>query len=211
MFSLNPRRSGNVYAIDGRERWLIHNYLKDEDADFDSVDRDWAIRAILGVGPDFQYEVLSNEDWFGRRLVADKLRDRRVFICGDAAHIWVPYAGYGMNAGIADAANLAWLLAAHLRGWAPAAILDAHEAERLPITEQVSHFAMNHAIEMAKQRRGVPDDIEADTPEAAQKRAEVGQAAYDLNVQQYCCGGLNFGYYYEGSPIIAYDGGSPRR
>ena len=209
MFSLNPRRSGNVYAIDGRERWLIHNYLKDEDADFDSVDRDWAIRTILGVGPDFQYEVLSNEDWFGRRLVADKLRDRRVFICGDAAHIWVPYAGYGMNAGIADAANLAWLLAAHLRGWAPAAILDAHEAERLPITEQVSHFAMNHAIEMAKQRRGVPDDIEADTPEAAQKRAEVGQAAYDLNVQQYCCGGLNFGYYYEGSPIIAYDGGSP--
>ena len=198
-----------MYAIDGRERWLIHNYLKDEDADFDSVDRDWAIRAILGVGPDFQYEVLSNEDWFGRRLVADKLRDRRVFICGDAAHIWVPYAGYGMNAGIADAANLAWLLTAHLRGWAPAEILDAHEAERLPITEQVSHFAMNHAIELAKQRRGVPDDIEADTPEAAQKRAEVGQAAYDLNVQQYCCGGLNFGYYYEGSPIIAYDGGSP--
>jgi hypothetical protein len=209
MFSLNPRRSGNVYAIDGRERWLIHNYLKDEDADFDSVDRDWAIRTILGVGPDFRYEVLGNEDWFGRRLVADKLRDRRVFICGDAAHIWVPYAGYGMNAGIADAANLAWLLAAHLSGWAPQAILDAHEAERLPITEQVSHFAMNHAIEMAKQRRAVPDGIEADTPEAVQKRAEVGKAAYDLNVQQYCCGGLNFGYYYDRSPIIAYDGGQP--
>jgi len=34
----------------------------------------------------------------------------------------------------------------------------------------------------------------------------VGQAAYDLNVQQYCCGGLNFGYFYDASPIIAYDG-----
>jgi 2-polyprenyl-6-methoxyphenol hydroxylase-like FAD-dependent oxidoreductase len=206
MFSLNPRRSGNVYAIDGRETWLVHNYLKDEDDDFESVPRDWAIRTILGVGEDFHYETLSKEDWFGRRLVADKLRDRRVFICGDAAHIWVPYAGYGMNAGIADAANLAWLLAAHLQGWAPETILDAHEAERLPITEQVSYFAMNHAIEMAKQRRAVPEDIEAEGAEAERKRAEVGQAAYDLNVQQYCCGGLNFGYYYDRSPIISYDG-----
>jgi hypothetical protein len=184
----------------------VHNYLKDEDADFDSVDRDWAIRTILGVDASFQYEVLSKEDWFGRRLVADKLRDRRVFICGDAAHIWVPYAGYGMNAGIADAANLAWLLAAHLNGWAPEAILDAHEAERLPITEQVSYFAMNHAIQMAKQRRAVPDDIEQPGPDAERKRRALGEAAYDLNVQQYCCGGLNFGYYYDRSPIVAYDG-----
>ena len=43
------------------------------------------------------------------RLVADRFRDRRVFVCGDAAHLWIPHAGYGMNAGIADAANLSWL------------------------------------------------------------------------------------------------------
>jgi 2-polyprenyl-6-methoxyphenol hydroxylase-like FAD-dependent oxidoreductase len=205
-FSLNPRRSGNVYAIDGRETWLIHNYVAADDENFDSVDRDWAIRAILGVGSDFQYEMLSKEDWIGRRLVADKLRDRRIFICGDAAHIWVPFAGYGMNAGIADAANLAWMLAAHLRGWASEAILDAHEAERLPITEQVSRFAMNHAIALARQRGAVPADIEASGPEGDAKRAALGKAAYDLNVQQYCCAGLNFGYYYSQSPIIAYDG-----
>jgi 2-polyprenyl-6-methoxyphenol hydroxylase-like FAD-dependent oxidoreductase len=205
-FSLNPRRSGNVYAIDGRETWLVHNYLNAGETDFDSIDRDWAIRTILGVGADFEYEVLNKEDWIGRRLVADKLRDRRAFICGDAAHIWVPFAGYGMNAGIADAANLAWLLAAHLQGWAGERILDAHEAERLPITEQVSHYAMNHAIELAKQRRAVPADIEAEGPEGDAKRAAMGKAAYELNVKQYCCGGLNFGYYYERSPIIAYDG-----
>jgi len=115
--SLNPRRSGTVYAIDGRETWLVHNYLRDDEADFDAIDRDWAIRAILGVGSDFRYEIISREDWFGRRLVADRLRDRRAFLCGDAAHIWVPYAGYGMNAGLADAANLGWLLAARLNGW----------------------------------------------------------------------------------------------
>src|SRR5690606_9022126 len=122
-FSLNPRRSGNMYAIDGRELWLIHNYLRDDEPDFDSVDRDQSIREILGVGPDFEYEVISNEDWYGRRLVADRFRDRRVFICGDASHLWVPYAGYGMNAGIADAANLAWLMAAHLKGWGTENIL----------------------------------------------------------------------------------------
>lgn len=206
MFSLNPVRSGNIYAIDGRETWLVHNYLRDDEPDFESVDRDWALRAIMGVGPEFEFSIISKEDWFGRRLVADKFRDRRVFICGDAAHLWVPYAGYGMNAGIADAENLGWLLAAHLQGWGGEGMLDAYEAERLPITEQVSRFAMNHAHEMAKRRRAVPAGLDGTGPEAEALRAQVGQDIYELNVQQYCCAGLNFGYYYDNSPLIAYDG-----
>jgi 2-polyprenyl-6-methoxyphenol hydroxylase-like FAD-dependent oxidoreductase len=208
-FSLNPRRSGNVYAIDGREHWLVHNYLRDSEPDFDSVDRDRSIRDILGVEDDFEYETISNEDWFGRRLVADRFRDRRVFLCGDSAHLWVPYAGYGMNAGIADAANLAWLLAAHLNGWGDERILDAYEAERMPITEQVSYFAMNHAVAMAKQRGSVPENIEAPGAEGDALRAELGRRAYELNVQQYSAAGLNFGYFYDHSPLIAYDGESP--
>ena len=209
VLSLNPRRSGTTVAIDGHDRWLIHNHLKPDEPDFDSVDRDWAIRAILGVGEDFRYTVLSEEDWVGRRLVADRFRDRRVFICGDAAHLWMPYAGYGMNAGIADAVDLSWQLAAHLNGWAPAAILDAYEAERQPITEQVSRFAMDHALAMMAQRGGVSAEIEDDTPRGHAARAALARAAYDLNVQQYCCAGLNFGYYYDASPIIAYDGETP--
>jgi hypothetical protein len=114
-----------------------------------------------------------------------------------------------MNAGIADAMNLSWLLAAHLQGWATPDILAAYEAERRPITEQVSRFAMNHAIAMAAQRSGVPPHIEEDSDEGARERAALGKSAYDLNVQQYCCAGLNFGYYYETSPIIAYDGEVP--
>jgi 2-polyprenyl-6-methoxyphenol hydroxylase-like FAD-dependent oxidoreductase len=204
--SLNPRRCGTVVAIDGRERWLVHNHLNREDETFESVDRDGSIRAILGVDPDFEYEVLSREDWVGRRLVADRFRRGRAFICGDAAHLWMPYAGYGMNAGIADATNLAWLLAAHLQGWAGIAMLDAYEAERQPITEQVSRFAMDMAGKVLGQRRAVPDEIEEPGPRGDAIRRQVGQAAYDLNVQQYCCGGLNFGYYYDRSPIISYDG-----
>ncbi len=67
-------------------------YLKPGEHDFESVDRDWALRTILGVGEDFSYEILRKEDWIGRRLVADKFREGRVFICGDAAHLWVPMA-----------------------------------------------------------------------------------------------------------------------
>ena len=119
--SINPRRAGMVYAIDGRERWLVHNYMKPDEPDFDSVDRDWAhpdhSRRRLRISATSSSR---KEDWYGRRLIANKFRDRCVFIAGDAAHIWVPYAGYGMNAGIADAANLSWLLAAHLNGWARA-------------------------------------------------------------------------------------------
>ena len=142
--SVNPRRNGNVIAIDGRERWMIFNYLAPGE-EFEAIPRDQGIRDILGVGEDFAYEVISNEDWIGRRLIADKFRDRRVFLAGDSAHLWVPYAGYGMNAGIADAMNLSWMMAANLNGWAPEAILDAYEAERWPITEQVSKYAMGRS------------------------------------------------------------------
>jgi 2-polyprenyl-6-methoxyphenol hydroxylase-like FAD-dependent oxidoreductase len=207
--ALNPRRCGTVVAIDGRETWLIHNHLNKEGETFENVDRDRAIRHILGVGDEFSYEVLSKEDWVGRRLVSDRLRRSRVFLCGDAAHLWMPYAGYGMNAGISDATNLAWLLAAVIEGWGGAGMLDAYEAERLPITDQVSRFAMDMALKVLGQRRAVPETIEAQGPEGDAVRAQIGQAAYDLNVQQYCCGGLNFGYFYDRSPIIHYDGAEP--
>ena len=202
----NPERPGNLVAIDGEETWLVHNYLKGDERDFATVDRDRCIRAILGVGPDFEYELLTNEDWIGRRLVAERFRDRRVFICGDAAHLWVPYAGYGMNAGIADAMNLSWLLAAHLNGWAPEQVLAAHERERQPITDQVSRFAMKHAEGAIRERNDLPPEVEDDTPEGVAARSRVGQAAYALAVQQFACAGLNYGYFYDASPLIAYDG-----
>jgi 2-polyprenyl-6-methoxyphenol hydroxylase-like FAD-dependent oxidoreductase len=203
---INPRRAGMVYAIDGVERWLVHNYMKPGEVDFDRVDRDACIRTILGVGEDFKYDVISKEDWYGRRLIADKFRHRCAFIAGDAAHIWVPYAGYGMNAGIADAGNLSWLLAAHLNGWAPASILDAYEAERWPITSQVSRFAMSHAEAEIRRRGAVPEEIEDEGAAGERARHEVGRLSYEINVQQYACAGLNFGSYYDASPIIAYDG-----
>ena len=208
-YSLNPRRCGMMMAIDGREKWLIHNYLYHGEQDFDSVDRDWAIRMILGVGSEFDYEVIGKEDWTSRRLVAEKFRDRRIFICGDAAHLWVPHGGYGMNAGIADAANLSWMIAAVLKRWAKPAILDAYEAERLPVIEQTSQLITEISQKVMMHRREISTEIERDDEVGQTARSRIGKAAYELDVAQQCCGGLNFGYAYDKSPIIAHDGEAP--
>jgi 2-polyprenyl-6-methoxyphenol hydroxylase-like FAD-dependent oxidoreductase len=72
--------------------------------------------------------------WFStyrvHHRVADRFRDNRAFLLGDAAHIHSPVGGQGMNTGIGDAVNLAWKLAAVLRGEMPARLLDTYEPER---------------------------------------------------------------------------------
>ena len=75
--AINPRRSGMVYAIDGSERWLVHNYMRPGEGDFRNGSIAMAcIRTILGVDSAFEYEVISKEDWVGRRLIASRSRDR---------------------------------------------------------------------------------------------------------------------------------------
>ena len=86
---------------------------------------------------------------------------------------------------------------------------DAYEIERQPITDQVSRFAMDHAQQMIKARGAVPPRIEDPGAEGDAIRADAGRKAYELNVQQFCCAGLNFGYFYEQSPLIDYDGEAP--
>jgi putative polyketide hydroxylase len=65
--------------------------------------------------------------------IADRYRDGRVFLVGDAAHAWPPTGGLGANAGIQDAHNLAWKLAAVVRGEAGPALLDTYAQERRPV------------------------------------------------------------------------------
>lgn len=74
-------------------------------------------------------------NWFStyrvHHRVADRFRDRRAFLLGDAGHIHSPAGGQGMNTGIGDAINLAWKLAAVIGGRANDALLDTYEAERI--------------------------------------------------------------------------------
>jgi 2-polyprenyl-6-methoxyphenol hydroxylase-like FAD-dependent oxidoreductase len=205
----NPRIRGTVIAIDGEDVWLVHRSLGGRMADFDDLDFDQSIRDVLGVGPDFTWEVLNHEDWAGRRLVAERFRDRNVFVAGDAAHLWVPFAGYGMNAGVADAMSLSWAMCAVAKGWwADAGFLDAYEAERQPITDQVSRLAIGKVMENAAVLGAGPVPAILEEPGAAADaaRAELGEKLREINKPQFAPGGLNFGYFYDRSPIIAYDG-----
>lgn len=204
--AVNPRRTGNAVAIDGREEWLVHAHLKGDEKDFDAIDRDRAIRDVLGVGDDFEYEVLGKEDWIARRLVAERFREGRVFLAGDAAHIWIPVAGYGMNAGIADVTNLTFMLAARLNGWGSEDMLDAYELERHPITDQLSRFVGGLGQKLAKDRAGYGPELAARGPEGDAARAALGRYLVEQNTPQYCCEGLNFAYFYDNSPLVAYDG-----
>lgn len=201
----------NVVAIDGKDLWLVHRALPPGETDFETVAADRSIRDALGVGPDFDFEVVRHEDWVGRRLVADRFRNGRVFLAGDAAHLWVPYAGYGMNAGIADAVNLSWLLSAVHSGWADEHILDAYEAERQPLTDQVSRLAMAKMAEnneLAADRR-VPGILTWRGPIGRWVRRRLGRKLLEANIPQMAPEGLNFGYYYDSSPIIVGDGEDP--
>jgi hypothetical protein len=108
--------------------------------------------------------------------------------------------------GIADAANLSWMMAAALSGWAQPAILDAYQAERQPVADQVSRLTEDSASRARTQHREIPAEIEWPGQIGEAMRARIGREAYELAVQRQCAGGLNFGYFYEGSPIIAYDG-----
>jgi 2-polyprenyl-6-methoxyphenol hydroxylase-like FAD-dependent oxidoreductase len=121
----HPAAPGALASVDGRYRWVLMAA--------GDPDRDWpaVLRTVLGVpAPDL--EVLSVLPWQAEMLVADRYVDGRVLLAGDAAHVMPPWAASGANTGIADAHNLAWKLAALLRGEAGAALLQSYHAERQP-------------------------------------------------------------------------------
>ena len=122
----HPDAPGGLASVDGRFRWVFMSPGP-------AADRDWPalLRTALGVpAPDL--EVLSVLPWRSEMRVADRYRMGRVFLAGDAAHVMPPFAASGANTGIADAHNLAWKLAAVLRGEAADALLDSYQAERRP-------------------------------------------------------------------------------
>jgi putative polyketide hydroxylase len=92
--------------------------------------------------PDLAVEVLAARSWQAAAVVADAFGRGRAFLCGDAAHQHTPGGGFGMNAGIHGAHNLAWKLAGVLRGWASPALLDTYEAERRPAAQLTTRLSV---------------------------------------------------------------------
>ncbi|MFG2650104.1 FAD-dependent oxidoreductase [Streptomyces sp. NPDC048436] len=97
-------------------------------------------------------EVRWASDFRPRAAIADRFREGRVFLAGDAAHVHSPAGGQGLNTSVQDAYNLGWKLGAVLRGGAPAALLDTYEAERLPVAAQM--LGLSTRIHRGEERRG---------------------------------------------------------
>lgn len=81
----------------------------------------------------------------GNTRVAETFRDRRVFLIGDAAHVYTAGGGPGLNLGLQDAANLGWKLAAELRGTAPPSLLDSYGTERRQAADRMVGYAQAQA------------------------------------------------------------------
>ncbi len=198
---------GNIVAVDGKELWLTHCMVADGADGVTEEEYDLQIKQMMGC--DIDYEVVEVEPWQFNRVVAEKYRVGNVFLAGDAAHAWPPYAGHGMNSGIEDAMTLTWMLAAVVQGWAPDNILNAYHAERNDAGTKVS----NAAKSMAEGQHAVTQDLhyrgktEMPGDEGAAARKYIRNRLLDVDSKQFNAEGLNFGVQYEKSPIIAYDDG----
>ncbi|NUK34535.1 FAD-dependent oxidoreductase [Streptomyces lunaelactis] len=97
-------------------------------------------------------EVLWSSDFRPRAAMADRFREGRVFLAGDAAHVHSPAGGQGLNTSVQDAYNLGWKLGQVLRHGAPESLLDSYEQEREPVAAEM--LGLSTRIHRGEQRRG---------------------------------------------------------
>lgn len=204
---INKDCFGNIIPIDGKELWLTHCMIPEGAEGVTEEEYDLQIRQTMGCAID--YEVTQIETWHFNRVVAEKYRSGNVFLAGDAAHSWPPYAGHGMNTGIEDGITLSWMLAGVIQGWAPETILDAYHAERHDAGEKVSRAAEGLAAGQHEvtQNPAWRCKTELSGEEGAAARKYIRNRLLDVDSQQFNAEGLNFGLQYDKSPIIIYDDG----
>jgi len=114
------------------------------------------LQTAIGT-PDIPVEILQIVHWRAEANYATRMRAGRVFLAGDAAHVVPPNGGYGGNTGILDARNLAWKLAAVVKGEAGPALLDTYEAERHPLSKLTVEQAYTRYATRVVPERGTDD------------------------------------------------------
>ncbi len=206
--SVNPQRRAFMASVDGQSEFAFHAAVHEgEDAEaWTATDAQRIVDEAMGQH--LAIEVLSVGTWTaGHSLVAQSFQRGRVFLGGDAAHLFTPTGGLGYNTAVEDAVNLGWKLAAVLRGQAPPQLLDSYGPERQALAERNTAYARRFADSVGSFR--ATDLLEQD---GAAGQAERERAASYLNQHvrlEFNIPGVTFGGRYDGSPLIVKDGSTP--
>lgn len=205
---VNPQLRAFIMSVDGQAEFAFHTQMA-SDAETDALTEADARRLFAqAYGQDIPIEILSMATWTaGHALVAESFQRGRVFLGGDAVHLFTPTGGLGYNTAVEDAVNLGWKLASVLKGQAPAALLDSYELERKPLALRNTSYARQLADSI-----GLFDaapELEDDSPQGAQARATASEYLNGHVWREFNIPGITFGGRYDGSPFIVADGSTP--
>jgi 2-polyprenyl-6-methoxyphenol hydroxylase-like FAD-dependent oxidoreductase len=203
-WAINPVQRGLLIAINGIDSFLFGLQLKPGQTP-ETVDYEAAM--LAAIGKPFDFELIAKAAWnAGFTLVAEKMASGRVFLAGDAAHLFTPTSGMGYNTSVDDAVNLGWKLAAVIQGWAGESLLDSYDAERRPIAHRNTAYARSMADSIGLIK--IAPTVDDDSADAEQLRTDLGAALAVHVRREFNAPGLHLGLRYEDSPIIAVESGA---
>ena len=204
-WTFNRTRRAVLISANGRDEFFMFSQVAPGAELADEAVHGF-VRAAMGV--ETPIEIIASKPWTaGYSLVAEQYGKGRVFIAGDAAHLFTPTGGFGYNTAVDDVANLAWKLRARIQGWGGAALLQSYEQERLPIAKRNTDFASRLSDNIGKIT--IPESIENDTPAGAAAREALGEVCLEHAVLEFDSPGIQLGVCYGGSAVIPYDGALP--
>lgn len=206
--SVNPERRVFMASVDGRGEFAFHAAVHPDEDPSGWTHADAKRLFAQASGMTIPIEVLSTGTWIaGHSLVAERYQQGRVFIAGDAAHLFTPTGGLGYNTAVGDAVNLGWKLASVLHGHARPDLLDSYDAERRPIGVRNTGYARGFADSIGGFQ--TTPALESDGPEGDALRAHASHVLDDHVRREFNIPGVTFGERYDGSPVIAGDGSAP--
>lgn len=193
--------SGMVGPMDLDSTWWSIVQGVDPSHDVDIEQASDLVRSL--VGADVDVDVLATDPWTARMLLAPEYGRGNIFLVGDAAHLNPPWGGHGFNTCIGDAANLAWKLAAAIKGWAGPALLDSYGMERRPVAARTIRDAEANGKALAY--HFADPSLTMDGP-AGNAAREAVHEALAVKQSEFDSLGLVLGYSYTESPIVVPDG-----
>jgi 2-polyprenyl-6-methoxyphenol hydroxylase-like FAD-dependent oxidoreductase len=204
-WAVSPRVRSNLVTLDGAGEFLFNTRIRSVS---EPPDPHYIARMFLEtVGEEIDFTFLDHWPWTaGQALVADRFGEGRVWLAGDAVHLFTPTGGFGMNTGIDDVANLGWKLAAMVQGWGGPGLLATYATERRPIAFRNTGMAKQFSRSVGEVT--APAEMLEDTAAGAAARAQAG-AVLDAFGEEFASIGIQLGARYDGSPIIVPDGAAP--